>query len=182
MKTNEPTAVTEADRKKYMRAALGRAKTAFKNGETPVGAVIVRDGKIIAGGRNKRENGKCALCHAELDAIRAASKKLGGWRLVGCELYVTLEPCPMCAGAIIASRIEKVYYGASDKKAGAFGGVFDLNAQPLNHHPAVEGGVCEYECSQILRDFFTQLRYSKKVQKLTARASDDTDTPDSRKA
>ena len=157
---------------KYMKKAIGRAKTAAKHGETPVGAVIVRDGRIIAGGRNTRETSKCALCHAELDAIRRASRKLGGWRLIGCDLYVTLEPCPMCAGAIIASRIEHVYYGARDLKAGSFGGITDLNAVGYNHHPEVIGGVLEDECSQMLGDFFKELRYSKKAKKAAMQAAE----------
>lgn len=158
----------------YMRHALLRAKTAASHGETPVGAVIVRDGKIIAGGRNRREGAKNALRHAEMDAIGAACKKLGGWRLVGCDLYVTLEPCPMCAGAIIASRVEHVYFGAYDKKAGSFGSLVDLNAVGYNHKPVVTGGVLEQECSQILKDFFTRLRYSKKDEK-QARKTPETD-------
>ena len=150
------------EKERFMRHALSRAKTAASKGETPVGAVIVKDGRIIAGGRNRREGAKCALCHAEIDAIRQASKKLGGWRLVGCDLYVTLEPCPMCAGAIIASRIENVYFGAPDPKAGAFGGITDLNDVPLNHHPKVESGVLREECASVLSEFFKQLRIEKK--------------------
>ncbi len=149
-------------KKRFMKCAIGRAKTAGKMGETPVGAVIVKDGKIIAGGRNRREKAKHALCHAEISAINAACKKLGGWRLCGCDLYVTLEPCPMCAGAIINSRIENVYFGAYDKKAGSFGSIADFNTIGYNHKPNVEGGVLEEECSVLLSDFFRELRNTKK--------------------
>jgi len=148
-----------------MKSALGRAKTAAKHGETPVGAVIVKDGKIIAGGRNRREKSKNALCHAEISAINAACKKLGGWRLIGCDLYVTLEPCPMCAGAIINSRIENVYFGAYDKKAGSFGSITDLSLLPYNHKPIITGGILEKECSGILSDFFKVLRTTKELEK-----------------
>lgn len=147
---------------KFMKRALARAKTAARNGETPVGAVIVKDGKIISGGRNKREQKKNALCHAEISAINSACKKLGGWRLCGCDLYVTLEPCAMCAGAIINSRIENVYFGAYDKKAGSFGSIVNLNDIGYNHKPCIEGGIMEKECAQVLSDFFKQLREQKK--------------------
>ena len=150
------------DRIKFMKMALGRAKTAAKHGETPVGAVIVKDGKVISGGRNRRETGKNALYHAEISAINSACKKLGGWRLIGCDLYVTLEPCPMCAGAIINSRIENVYFGAYDKKAGSFGSIADFNSFGYNHKPNVEGGIMEKDCSQLLSDFFRDLRNNKK--------------------
>lgn len=149
----------------YMRAALGRAKTAAKHGEAPVGAVIVKDGKIIAGGRNGRETRKNPLYHAEIAAINAACKKLGGWRLIGCDMYVTLEPCPMCAGAIINSRIENVYYGARDGKAGSFGSITDLSALPYNHKPNIYAGIMEKECSEILSGFFKKLRKYKKETK-----------------
>ena len=155
----------EKSREYYMRAALGRAKTAAKNGETPVGAVIVKNGKIIAGGRNRREKKKNALCHAEISAINLACKKLGGWRLIGCDLYVTLEPCAMCAGAIINSRIEKVYFGASDMKSGSFGSVVDLSALPYNHKPDITGGILEKECSGVLSEFFKELRKKKEAEK-----------------
>ncbi len=150
--------------KYFMRAALRRAKTAAKQGETPVGCVIVKDGRIIAGGRNKRENGKNALYHAEIEAIGKACKKLGGWRLHMCDLYVTLEPCPMCAGAIINARIKNVYYGASDSKAGSFGSVTDLSELGYNHKPCVHKGVLEDECASVLREFFKELRNSKKIK------------------
>ena len=154
-----------SEKERFMKKALGRAKTAREHGETPVGAVIVKDGKIIAGGRNRREEAKNALCHAEMAAINAACKKLGGWRLIGCDMYVTLEPCPMCAGAIINSRIENVYFGAYDKKAGSFGSIADFNEIGYNHKPNVEGGVMEKECSQILSEFFKDLRHNKKNSK-----------------
>lgn len=142
----------------FMKEALRQARKAYALGEVPVGAVVVRDGIIVSRAYNTRETKKDALGHAELSAIRKACKKLGGWRLWECELYVTLEPCVMCAGAIINSRIRRVCYGASDSKAGAFGSVLDINALPFNHHPAVEGGVMENECSALLRDFFRELR------------------------
>ncbi len=151
---------------KFMKAAIAQARVAARKGEVPVGAVIVRDGVIIARGHNTRETDKNALCHAEISAIRKACKKLGGWRLVGCEMYVTLEPCPMCAGAIVNSRIVSVYYGAPDEKAGAFGTRFDLNEMGLNHKPAVFGGIMEKECKAQLSDFFAQLRKRKKEEKM----------------
>ncbi len=149
----------------FMKHALRRAETAARHGETPVGAVIVRDGKIIAGGRNKREGAKNALRHAELDAIDAACRKLGGWRLIGCDLYVTLEPCPMCAGAIILSRIEHVYFGTYDKKAGSFGSLADFNTFGYNHKPEVTGGVLEEECAALLSGFFKDLRRRKALSR-----------------
>ena len=151
---------------KFMKHALGRAKTAAKHGETPVGAVIVKDGKIIAGGRNRREYGKNALYHAEIAAINSACKALGGWRLHECDLYVTLEPCPMCAGAIIGARIKNVYYGACDKKAGSFGSVVNLAQLPYNHKPNIVGGILENECAEVLSDFFKQLRKEKNAQRI----------------
>ena len=150
---------------KYMKAAIAQAKRAAAKGEVPVGAVIVRDGEIIARAYNTRETDKNALCHAEIKAIRKACKKLGGWRLTRCEMYVTLEPCPMCAGAIINSRIVSVVYGASDKKAGAFGTLFDMNTFGLNHKPEVVGGVMEEECAALLSDFFAALRERRKNEK-----------------
>lgn len=137
------------------------AREAASEGEVPVGAVIVRNGEIIARGRNRREKDKNALCHAELEAINEACNKLGGWRLPGCKLYVTLEPCPMCAGAVINSRIEKVYFGAYDKKAGSVKSVVNLFDLPYNHSPEVEGGILEDECAEILSRFFKKLRETK---------------------
>ena len=141
-----------------MRQALALADEAAAEGEVPVGAVIVRDGKVIATGRNRRELGKNALCHAEIEAINNACTALGGWRLIGCTLVVTLEPCPMCAGAIINSRIEQVVYGAADPKAGSCGSVVNLFELPYNHRPELIGGVMEEECSAALSSFFRGLR------------------------
>ena len=145
----------------YMEKALHYARLAAKKGETPVGAVIVRDDQIISWGYNTRETKKNALCHAEIMAIDRACRSLGGWRLFECDIYVTLEPCPMCAGAIINSRIRNVYFGAYDKKAGSFGSLADLNSFPYNHHPNVVGGIMEEECSKELSTFFKELRKKK---------------------
>jgi len=146
------------DFKFFMLEALKLAKQAKSLGEVPVGAVIVRDGEIIAKAYNTREIDKNALMHAELKAIDIACKKLGGWRLHECDVYVTLEPCPMCAGAIINARVRRVFYGAKDAKAGAFGSVVNLNSYPLNHKPEVTGGVCEKEAKELLSGFFKELR------------------------
>lgn len=146
-----------------MREAIKQAKKAASIGETPIGAVIVRDGKIIARGYNKRETKKNALLHAEVIAIDKACKKLGGWRLPKCDMYVTLEPCPMCAGAIVNARIENVYFGAYDKKSGCAGSKTDLFEQGLfNHDVNVRGGFMEEECAAILTNFFKELRKKKK--------------------
>ena len=146
----------------FMGKALELAEIAAEQGEVPVGTVIVNScGEIVGRGFNRREFGKSPLTHSEIIAIDQASRKLGGWRLIGCTLYCTLEPCPMCAGAIINSRIERVVFGASDKKAGSCGGVINLFDLPYNHKPELLGGVREKECSQILSDFFAQLRKSK---------------------
>ena len=150
---------------KYMKEALRLAKKAAALGEVPVGAVIVQDGRIIARGYNRRESDQNGLSHAELTAMLRACKKLHSWRLEDCTLYVTLEPCPMCAGAIINTRIPKVVIGARDPKGGAMGGVTDLTAHPWNHHPEVSFGVLEEECSSILKAFFKELRAQKKVKK-----------------
>ncbi len=147
--------MTDAD---FMKEALKLAKEAAAEGEVPVGCVITRRGEIIATGRNRRETGKTALGHGEIEAISAACRALGGWRLWECTLYVTLEPCPMCAGAIINARIPRVVYGASDAKCGACGSVCDLFSMEFNHHPVVEKGILEAECSSLLRDFFQNLR------------------------
>ena len=141
-----------------MLRALELAREAGEEGEVPVGAVVVYQGKIISEGRNRRERDKNALCHAELEAIDGACRALGGWRLWQCELYVTLEPCPMCAGAIINARIPRVVFGARDPKAGACGSVCNLFTMGFNHHPAVTAGVLEEACGQTLRDFFRALR------------------------
>ena len=142
----------------WMGAALEQARMAAELGEVPVGAVIVRRGEIVAAAHNTRETQRNATHHAELLAIDAACKALGGWRLWECELFVTLEPCPMCAGAIINSRIRRVVYGAADPKAGCCGAVTDLFALPFNHHPAVEQGLRAEEASALLAEFFNRLR------------------------
>ena len=146
------------DDKQFMEAALELAKEAFAEGEVPVGCVIVRDGQIVGRGRNRRETRKTALGHAEIEAIADACKNLGGWRLWECTLYVTLEPCPMCAGAIINARIPRVVYGAADAKNGACGSVCDLFSMEFNHHPTVDTGVEEEACAELLTEFFQQLR------------------------
>lgn len=142
----------------FMREALRLAREAGADGEVPVGAVIVRDGVIVSSGKNRRESGKNALCHAELEAIGGACRVLGGWRLWQCELFVTLEPCPMCAGAAVNSRLRRVVFGARDPKAGSCGSVVNLFELPYNHRPELRGGVLEEECSALLTDFFRRLR------------------------
>lgn len=144
--------------KKFMNEALSLAKVAGEEGEVPVGAVIVKDGEIIARGRNMREQKQNALSHAEIEAINEACKKLQSWRLDGCELYVTLEPCPMCTGAIINSRIKTVIFGAYDLKAGSMDSVVNLCDYPYNHKVEVYGGICEDECKELLENFFKNLR------------------------
>ncbi|NLB36925.1 MAG: nucleoside deaminase [Clostridiales bacterium] len=145
----------------FMRQALELAWESLHEGEVPVGAVVVKNGVVIGTGRNRRELNKNALAHAEIEAIDNACKRLGGWRLWECELYVTLEPCPMCAGAIINSRLRRVVFGAYDKKAGSCSSVINLFALPYNHRPEVAGGVMENECSTLLSEFFKQLRAEK---------------------
>ena len=147
--------MTDAD---FMREALDLAAQAAAEGEVPVGCVIVDGDQIVGRGRNRRESKKNALCHAELEAINEACSTLGGWRLWRCTLYVTLEPCPMCAGAIINARIARVVYGASDAKAGSCGSLTDLFALPFNHRPSVEGGLLEKESREQLQRFFRELR------------------------
>ena len=142
----------------FMDRALALAKEAAAEGEVPVGCVIVRKGQIVAEGRNRRETGKTALGHAEIEAIENACKALGGWRLWDCTLYVTLEPCPMCAGAIINARIPRVVFGASDAKYGACGSVCDLFSMDFNHHPQVDKGIREEEAKALMTDFFQNLR------------------------
>ena len=149
----------------FMREALGQAREAYDMGEVPVGCVVTCGDEIVGRGFNRRETGKNALLHAETAAIYEACTVLGGWRLFMCELYVTLEPCPMCAGAIVNSRVKRVIYGAPDSKAGAFGGVFDMNSFPLNHKPEITAGVCGEECSEILRSFFRELRERKSAER-----------------
>ena len=142
----------------YMQRALELARQAAQAGEVPVGCVIVCDGRIVGEGKNHREQDKTALGHAELQAISQACQTLGGWRLWNCTLYVTLEPCPMCAGAILNARIPRVVYGASDSKYGACGSVCDLFAMDFNHHPTVQTGVLEEESRQLMEEFFQNLR------------------------
>ena len=141
-----------------MRRAIELALECEKLGEVPVGAVIVKDSKIIAEGQNSRETNKNALGHAEIEAINNACKALGSWRLEGCDLYVTLEPCPMCAGAIINARIKTVYFGAYDSKAGSFGSIEDFSRFKYPTTPEIIGGVMEKECETLLADFFEKLR------------------------
>ena len=143
---------------KFMREAILLAKEAADDDEAPIGAVIVRDGVIVGRGRNRREKDKNALGHAEIEAINDACKTLHGWRLIGCTMYVTLEPCPMCTGAIINSRIERVVFGAYDKKAGSCGSLINLFDLPYNHKPLLSGGFMEDECGSLLSDFFKKLR------------------------
>ena len=142
----------------FMAEALKLAKEAFDAGEVPVGCVIVKDGQIVGRGRNRREGDKSALAHAEIEAIAEACRNLGGWRLWQCTLYVTLEPCPMCAGAIVNARIPRVVYGASDRKCGAVRSVCSMFSMEFNHHPAVEYGILEAECAALLTEFFQKLR------------------------
>lgn len=145
----------------FMLAALALARRSADEDEVPVGAVIVRNGEIVGEGRNRREQDKNALAHAEIEAIEAACRSLNGWRLWECELYVTLEPCPMCAGAIINARIKRVIFGATDEKAGSCGSVVNLFELPYNHRPAVTGGFMAEECAGELKTFFAKLRENK---------------------
>ena len=146
------------DHNDFMRQALALAKEAAQDGEVPVGCVIVRKGEIVGRGRNRRETAKTALGHGEIEAIADACKNLGGWRLWECTMYVTLEPCPMCAGAIINARIPTVYVGAKDEKCGACGSVCDLFAMDFNHHPQVQFGLLAEESESLLTEFFRDLR------------------------
>lgn len=151
------------NKEKYMKEALKEAKKAYNKLEIPVGAVIVKDGKIIARAHNQKETKFDTTKHAEILAIQKASKKLGAWRLNGCEMYVTLEPCSMCAGAIINSRIKKVYIGTSDEKTGAVGSVLNLfEDYKFNHTVEFEKGILQEQCEKILKDFFKELRKIKK--------------------
>ena len=145
----------------YMRLALKQAEIAASLGEVPVGAVLVRQGKILSVGYNRREIDKNSLAHAEILAIDAGCKAAGGWRLFDSVLYVTLEPCPMCAGAILNSRIDRVVYAASDPKAGSLSSVMKMYSLPFNYRPEIEGGVLEEEASQLLKNFFRSLREKK---------------------
>lgn len=150
---------------KFMKEALKQARQAYNKLEVPVGAVIVKDGKIIARAHNLKETKQDTTKHAEILAIEKASKKLGTWRLTGCEMYVTLEPCTMCAGALIQSRIDKVYIGTMDYKTGACGSVLNiLENYKFNHKVEYETGIMKNECEEILQEFFKELRKTKKSQ------------------
>ncbi len=144
----------------YMEQALALAREAAQAGEVPVGCVIVRAGAVVGRGRNRREEKRSALSHAEMEAIAQANRNLGSWRLEDCELYVTLEPCPMCAGAILNARISRVYFGARDRVMGACGGVMNLFMEDFPNRPALVGGILESACGQVLSDFFQELRRS----------------------
>ena len=148
----------------FMDRALELAREAAVEGEVPVGCVIVRNGEIVGRGRNRRETAKTALGHAEIEAIAEANRNLGGWRLWECTLYVTLEPCPMCAGAIVNARIPRVVYGASDRKCGACGSVCDLFNMDFNHHPVVEKGIREEEAAGLMSEFFRNLRVTLRAR------------------
>ena len=147
-----------------MREAMLLARLSALEGEVPVGAIVTRGDGIVGRGRNRRERGKNALAHAELEAISDACKTLGGWRLWECTMYVTLEPCPMCTGALINSRIKRVVFGAYDQKAGSCGSVIDLFALPYNHKPTLEGGFMAQECASLLTEFFRSLRENRNVK------------------
>ena len=146
------------DNEYFMDQAIALAKEAAQEGEVPVGAVVVLDDKIVGTGRNRREKSKNALAHAEIEAINEACRTLGGWRLWQCDMYVTLEPCPMCTGAIINSRIKRLIYGASDCKAGSCGSVVNLFELPYNHKPEIVSGIKKDECADLLSEFFKALR------------------------
>ncbi|MBE5902451.1 MAG: nucleoside deaminase [Lachnospiraceae bacterium] len=152
------------DAVKYMKEAIRQAKKAYALEEVPIGCVIVKDGKIIARGYNRRNTDKLTLAHAEIIAIKKASKKLGDWRLEGCTMYVTLEPCQMCAGALVQSRIDEVVIGCMNAKAGSAGSVINLlDMKQFNHQVKITKGVLEEECSTMLSDFFRELRERKKA-------------------
>ena len=147
---------------KYMKAAIRQAKKAVANGDVPIGCVIVYEDRIIARGYNKRNRKKTTLAHAELLAIEKASKYMGDWRLEGCTMYVTLEPCQMCAGAIVQARMDRVVMGCMNSKAGCAGSIYNLLQEPrFNHQVALTCDICREECSSMLSDFFRQLRLSK---------------------
>lgn len=146
------------DHQDYMRRALELAQQAREQGDVPVGCVIVRDGEIIGEGRNRREEHGDATAHAEMEAIREACKRTGSWRLHGCTMYVTLEPCPMCAGGIINARVDEVRYGAREEKMGCCGSVLNLFEERFNHKPRLYQGPLAQECEEVLQDFFRQLR------------------------
>ena len=160
--------ISEEEKKdiKYMRAALAQAKKAYKLGEVPIGCVIVYEDRIIGRGYNRRNTDKTPLAHAEITAIKKAGKTMKDWRLEGCKLYVTLEPCQMCAGAIVQARIPEVIMAASNPKAGCAGSVMDiLNNPDFNHQVSVKKGILQEECSALLKDFFRELRIRNKAEK-----------------
>lgn len=163
------------DKKKYMQLAIKEARKAEKQGEVPIGAIIVDpERKVIGTGYNRRELDEDATQHAEMIAIKEACKNLGMWRLIDCSLFVTLEPCPMCAGAIINSRIKDVYFGALDPKAGACGSVIDLfTVEKFNHHPHAIRGLFHDQCAQMLKDFFRAIREKQKAQKLAKKTENN---------
>lgn len=146
------------ENERYMAEALALAREAAAAGEVPVGCVIVKDGQIIGCGRNRREEKQAVASHAEMEAMAQANAALGSWRLDGCDLYVTLEPCPMCAGAIINARVDRVFYGARDSAMGACGGVLNLFMENFPHHPQLVGGILQEECRAVLTEFFRELR------------------------
>ncbi len=150
------------EKEKYMREAIKQAKAASARGEVPVGAVIVYEDRIIARGYNRRKKQEKTISHAEIEAISKANKVIGSWRLEDCDMYVTLEPCPMCAGAILQARMRKVYFGAYDPKAGALGSLFNMyEIENFNHYPEVEGGIMAEECGEMLTAFFRNMRNKK---------------------
>lgn len=164
-------AVITSVQEKYMKEALKQARKALKLGEVPIGCVIVYQGKIIGRGYNRRNTDKNTLCHAELTAIRKASKIIGDWRLEDCTLYVTLEPCQMCAGAIIQARIPQVVMGCMNPKAGCAGSILNILQMPeFNHQAEITSGILSQECSDILKEFFTDLRKRNKAAKEAAKS------------
>ena len=150
---------------KIVKILIKESLKSYKIGEVPVGCVIIKNNKIIATGHNTKEKNKCAIHHAEINAIIKACKKNRDWRLENCKLYVTLEPCPMCCGAIINSRLKEIIYGASDKKSGSCGSVINLFDLPYNHKPSIKNGILRKECSEILSSFFKLLRKNKSKKK-----------------
>lgn len=167
-------AVIQSIQEKYMREALKQAKKAYRLGEVPIGCVIVHEGEIIGRGYNRRNTDKNTLSHAEITAINRASRKIGDWRLEDCTLYVTLEPCQMCAGAIVQARIPEVVMGCMNPKAGCAGSILNILDMPqFNHQVSVSAGVLEQECSGMLKTFFAGLRERNKIEKEMRRQSGD---------
>ena len=156
--------MTREEKDHFMAAALAEARKAFESGEVPVGACVVKDGEILSTGRNRREETHDPLAHAEIEALRAAAARLGGWNLSGCTLFVTLEPCPMCTGALLQARVSRVIFGAFDGAAGCCGTLYDLPEDPrLMTRAEVEGGILREECAALLKDFFRSRRESRPV-------------------